>query len=102
MIFFFESELYKTNELKQTLKILEKEGLIYEDYIDDPKNEAYVKDSKAKHLLFKATKFGNTEDRAITKGDGSHSYFGSELAYINNKISRNFDFYFTILGADHF
>lgn len=101
-LFFFESELYKSNQIEQTLQLLKEEDLIYEDYIDNPHGKEYLKNNnKVKHLLFKTTKFGDDQDRALTKEDGSYSYFGSEVAYINNKILRNFDYYFTILGADH-
>lgn len=101
-VFFFESELYKNNEIERTLQILKEQNLVYESYLEDPQDKSYLKNNeKVKHLLFRTTKFGDTQDRALTKEDGSYSYFGSEIAYINNKISRNFDCYITILGADH-
>ena len=51
--------------------------------------------------MFRSTEFGDDKDRALKKGDDSWTYFAGDLAYHNNKISRNFDILINILGADH-
>ncbi|MEL0185507.1 MAG: DALR anticodon-binding domain-containing protein, partial [Hyphomicrobiales bacterium] len=40
-------------------------------------------------------------DRAISKADGTHTYFASDIAYHNNKIKRGFTKLINIWGADH-
>ena len=56
---------------------------------------------KRKQLLFKSSSFGDDEDRALQKPDGSWTYFANDIAYHLNKIERSFDKYINILGADH-
>ena len=45
--------------------------------------------------------FGDDQDRALQKDDGSWTYFANDLAYHNDKILRKFDILINILGADH-
>ena len=52
-------------------------------------------------MLFKSTDFGDDKDRALQKADKSWTYFASDVAYHNNKLSRKFDILVNILGADH-
>ena len=57
--------------------------------------------TQRKQLLFKSTYFGDDKDRPLQKSDDSWTYFAADVAYHNNKISRNFDSLINILGADH-
>tara|TARA_Y100000992_G_C21180593_1_gene450497 strand:- start:106 stop:936 length:831 start_codon:yes stop_codon:yes gene_type:complete len=52
--------------------------------------------------IFKSSNFGDDEDRAITKNDGSPTYFANDIAYHVDKYKRNFDKLINIWGADHF
>ncbi|MEE8311500.1 MAG: arginine--tRNA ligase [Candidatus Binatia bacterium] len=52
-------------------------------------------------LLFRATAFGDDKDRAVVKGDGELTYFGSDIAYHRAKIERGFDRIVDVWGADH-
>ena len=56
---------------------------------------------KTKRLIFKSSLFGDDQDRALQKDDGSWTYFANDLAYHNDKILRKFDILINILGADH-
>ena len=52
-------------------------------------------------MLFKSTSFGDDSDRALTKADGSWTYFAGDLGYHSNKVSRKYNVLINILGADH-
>ena len=56
---------------------------------------------KIKRLIFKSTKFGDDNDRALQKNDGSWTYFANDVAYHSDKIGRKFNKLINILGADH-
>lgn len=51
--------------------------------------------------IFKSTLFEDDEDRAITKNDGSPTYFANDIAYHADKHKRGFDKLINIWGADH-
>jgi arginyl-tRNA synthetase len=51
--------------------------------------------------LFKSTDFGDDEDRAVQKGDGTWTYFAPDIAYHFDKVSRGFNGLVDVFGADH-
>ena len=59
---------------------------------------AYEKDGA---LWFRSTDHGDDKDRVLRKSDGLLTYFASDIAYHDNKISRGFDMMVDIWGADH-
>lgn len=64
---------------------------------------------RAKNLLyihegaewFKATEFGDDEDRVVVRDNGVKTYFASDIAYHLDKRERGFDLLIDVLGADH-
>ncbi len=52
-------------------------------------------------LLFRSTAFGDDKDRAVVKGDGELTYFGSDIAYHRSKLERGFERIVDVWGADH-
>lgn len=50
---------------------------------------------------FASTRFGDDKDRVVTRANGSHTYFASDIAYHLDKLDRGFDRLVDILGADH-
>ena len=50
---------------------------------------------------FRSTSFGDDKDRVLVKGDGSYTYFASDIAYHGDKLARGFDRLIDIWGADH-
>ena len=52
-------------------------------------------------LWFRSTDHGDDKDRVLRKSDGLLTYFASDIAYHDNKISRGFDMMVDIWGADH-
>ncbi len=51
--------------------------------------------------LFKSTAFGDDEDRALMKSDGSYTYFAGDVAYHYDKLQRGFRHLINVFGADH-
>ncbi|MFM7396555.1 MAG: arginine--tRNA ligase [Gammaproteobacteria bacterium] len=58
----------------------------------------YIKDGAE---WFKATQFGDDEDRVVVRENGVKTYFASDIAYHLDKRERGFDRLIDVLGADH-
>ena len=52
-------------------------------------------------LWFRASAFGDTEDRVLVRENGLHTYFAADIAYHQHKLSRHYDQVINIWGADH-
>ena len=52
-------------------------------------------------LLFRSTKYGDSEDRFLDKEDQSFTYFASDIAYHYDKIRRGYPKLINIFGQDH-
>ena len=52
-------------------------------------------------LWFRSTDFGDEKDRVLVRKNGHFTYFATDIAYHQNKISRGFDQLINIWGADH-
>ena len=100
-IFISENELVKKRLVEKSVEELKKNKLIVEGYLNPPKGEEKKNWKKTKRLIFKSSLFGDDQDRALQKDDGSWTYFANDLAYHNDKILRKFDILINILGADH-
>ncbi len=86
-VWFKESNLKESKEIKDVLSFLESAKLIYE---------------KERARWFKATEFGLEKDVVLVKSNGQGTYLLSDFAYAKNKLSRSFDLNIYILGADHY
>ena len=100
-IYISENELVKKKLVEKSVEELKKNKLIVEGYLNPPKGEEKKNWKKTKRLIFKSSLFGDDQDRALQKDDGSWTYFANDLAYHNDKILRKFDILINILGADH-
>ena len=58
----------------------------------------YLKDGAE---WFKATQFGDDEDRVVIRENGVKTYFASDIAYHLDKRERGYDILIDVLGADH-
>jgi len=58
----------------------------------------YVKDGAT---WFRATQFGDDEDRVVIRDNGVKTYFASDIAYHLDKRERGYDVLIDVLGADH-
>jgi len=99
--FVYESDLIENKTVLKIVKKLEDKKYIYKGKLNAPKAELEKKWKVRNQLLFKSTKFGDDIDRALTKEDGSWTYFAGDLGYHSHKVSRKFDSLINILGADH-
>ena len=52
-------------------------------------------------VWFKATDFGDDQDRVVVRDNGAPTYFASDIAYHFEKRERGFDVLLNVLGADH-
>jgi arginyl-tRNA synthetase len=50
---------------------------------------------------FRSTAFGDDKDRVVVRSDGTHTYFGADVAYVLDKFARGFDHLVYVWGADH-
>jgi arginyl-tRNA synthetase len=99
--FVYESQLYKNNDIQDTVEKLKEKDLIYYGKIAAPKFKEEKNWKERNQLLFKSTLYGDDKDRPLQKEDSSWTYFAGDLAYHNNKIDRKFDILINVLGADH-
>ncbi len=100
-IFFSEQILHEERKIEQTIELLTTLGLIYEGQLPPPKGKIDENWSERPQTLFKSSQYGDDQDRAVKKSDGSWTYLAADLAYAKNKIDRGFDSLIYVLGADH-
>ena len=100
-IFVYESQLIKKNLVNNVIKKLEKNNHAYIGKLEPPKGETNDNWKSRDLLLFRSTKFGDDNDRALQKEDKSWTYFANDIAYHSHKIERDFDVLINILGSDH-
>lgn len=82
-----ESSLHKSGAVKQIVDMLTEKGQTYE---------------KDGAIWFKASDFGDDQDRVLVRANGIPTYFVPDIAYHYNKlVTRGFDKAIDILGADH-
>ena len=80
---------------------LRERGLIYEGALERPKSLDEQDEWEPVELtLFRSTRFGDDQDRAVKKSDGSWTYFGADMAYHYQKAEAA-DQLIDIWGADH-
>lgn len=98
--FASEAQLQAKGKPEAAEAWLREHDLVYDGELEAPKGKT-LEDWEAVELpLFRATKFGDDQDRPIRKSDGSWTYFGADLAYHFEK-ARNSDALIDIWGADH-
>ena len=100
-LFYSEKSLLDSGEIPDAIEILKQKGFVYWGKLDQPINQENIDVVDREQELFKSTDFGDDIDRAISKADGTHTYFASDIAYHNNKIKRGFTKLINIWGADH-
>ena len=81
-----EGSLYREGWVEQAVERLRASGHLYE---------------QDGALWFRSTDFGDDKDRVVRKSSGDYTYFGSDIGYVVEKLSRGFDHLVYIWGADH-
>ena len=96
----YETSIVKKKLLPEIIKKLEKKGFVYRGQLHNPKDfQGTKKDNEI--TIFKSTHFGDDEDRALTKNDGTPTYFANDIAYHVDKHKRGYSRLINIWGADH-
>lgn len=84
---YSEEKLYRNRFVKKLVKELEERGALYE---------------KDGALWFRASQFGDSQDRVALRTGGAATYFLPDVAYHREKLTkRKFDRVIDIWGADH-
>ncbi|MGQ0590161.1 MAG: arginine--tRNA ligase [Sphingosinicella sp.] len=99
-LFASEAELQAAGKPEAAEKWLRERDLVYDGMLEAPKGETPEDWEPVELPLFRATRFGDDQDRPIRKSDGSWTYFGADLAYHFQK-AQSADQLIDIWGADH-
>ncbi|MGH6865667.1 MAG: arginine--tRNA ligase [Methyloceanibacter sp.] len=102
-VFFSERSLTdgEHDEVADTIADLEAKGLIYKGRLPPPKGKVDEEWEDREQLLFRATRFGDDQDRPLIKSDGAYTYFAADMAYHRDKFRRGFKSMIDVWGADH-
>jgi len=85
-IYFNERSLYTSGKIDEAIEKLKQLG------------HAYRKDGA---IWFKASAFGQDEDRVIVKSDGQPTYRLPDICYHLDKLNRRYDLIVDVFGTDH-
>jgi arginyl-tRNA synthetase len=86
-VWFSEQSLYDNEQYQKATSLLHQQGYLAE---------------KEGATWFTSTALGEDKDNVVVRGDGSPTYFASDIAYHYNKfLERKFDQVINIWGADH-
>ena len=99
-VFASEAELQRAGKPAEAEAWLRAHDLVYDGELEAPKGKTLDDWEPVELPLFRATKFGDDQDRPIRKSDGSWTYFGADLAYHMQKAD-SADELIDIWGADH-
>jgi arginyl-tRNA synthetase len=81
-----ERDLAESGEIDSAVRRLREAGYVFE-------SEGAV--------WFRSTAFGDDKDRPLIRGNGTHTYFAADCAYLIDKFARGFDRMIYVWGADH-
>ena len=84
--YFLEASLAEQGEIARAIERLRERGFVYE---------------AEGASWFRSTAFGDDKDRVVIRSDGTHTYFGADVAYVLDKFGRGFDHLVYVWGADH-
>ncbi|MEO5971743.1 MAG: arginine--tRNA ligase [Sphingomicrobium sp.] len=99
--FASEAALQSAGAVDRALDTLRGRGLVYEGELERPKSlDEHDEWEPVELTLFRASRFGDDQDRPMKKSDGGWTYFGSDAAYHLQKAEEA-DHLVNIWGADH-
>jgi arginyl-tRNA synthetase len=81
-----ERELARNGAVEHAIQTLQAKGALY---------------SKDGAVWFRATQYGDDEDRVLIRSNGVKTYFAPDIAYHLQKCERGFKRLVDVLGADH-
>src|SRR5579863_8294669 len=83
---YSERELVRSGAIEHALSALDARGALYR---------------KDGALWFRASQYGDDEDRVLVRANGQQTYFAPDIAYHLQKRERGFARLIDVLGADH-
>ena len=100
-VFASEGQVQASGAVDRALATMTAKGLVYQGALERPKSiDPHDEWEPVELTLFRASQFGDDQDRPIKKADGSWTYFGSDAAYHLQKAT-SADHLVNIWGADH-
>jgi arginyl-tRNA synthetase len=81
-----ERELARSGAVEHAIQTLQAKGALYH---------------KDGAVWFRATQYGDDEDRVLVRSNGVKTYFAPDIAYHLQKCERGFKHLIDVLGADH-
>jgi arginyl-tRNA synthetase len=102
-VFVSEASLTRggTDKVKAAIDALGNKGLIFRGRLEKPLGHDDEEWEDREQTLFKSTEFGDDQDRALQKSDGTYTYFAGDIAYHYDKLQRGYDDLINVFGADH-
>ncbi len=102
-VFVSEASLSREGKdrVREAIEALRAKGLVYEGRLPKPLGHDDEEWEDREQTLFRSTAFGDDQDRALQKSDGSYTYFAGDIAYHYDKLQRNFRHLVNVFGADH-
>ena len=99
-VFASEAALQTAGKPAEAEAWMRAHDLVYDGVLEAPKGKTPEDWEPVELPLFRATRFGDDQDRPIRKSDGNWTYFGADLAYHMQKAGEA-DELIDIWGADH-
>jgi arginyl-tRNA synthetase len=99
-VFASEAELQRAGKPEEAEAWLRSHDLVYDGVLEAPKGKTLDDWEPVELPLFRATRYGDDQDRPIRKSDGNWTYFGADLAYHMQKADAA-DELIDVWGADH-
>ena len=99
-LFASEEDVQQSGAVDRAFALLGEKGLVYTGTLPPPKGKSADDWEATELLLFRSTTFGDDQDRAIRKSDGSWTYFAADTAYHMKKLEKS-DELINVWGADH-
>jgi len=99
-LFASEREVQESGAVDRALGVLNDKGFVYRGTLPPPRGKTVEEWRPQELLLFRSTEFGDDQDRAIKKPDGSWTYFAADTAYHMQKLENSRELV-NIWGADH-
>jgi len=103
-VFFNENSVYEDGSVWRVLEQLEAKGHIYRAVVREGASDeerAKLPPDAEPATWFRATTFGDEEDRVVVKSSGDPTYVLPDIAYHMDKLDRGFDYLINVLGTDH-
>jgi len=113
----FDENFFKKIGVEKQLKRIQDDLILMGVHFDvyrseqDVRNEGHIEKTLKKLTPYlyqdqgatylKTTAFGDDKDRVLVKSDGQFTYFLPDIAYHQDKLSRNQDQLIDMLGPDH-